>query len=246
MIKILTSGRNGSATHALATRIIPEAKVIANAANYLQALIGSLETTVKDYETYSGSRTADPATQELVHLDEVQDNDFMWMRDFTSVQRHSPDANVAKAAVTLWPVLERHGLSLYAESYADESSDLRSLLAELNGAALQGAVGTVGLRPWIDRLSAAATAFNNCYMQRAASGKPTDALKTKTAVDGLTKYLNMLLSNLDLLEETSKDAAIQARLKTINTVVEQHNAQMRAARTRSASGKDAGDEVAKK
>ena len=246
MIKILTSGRNGSAMHTLANRIIPEAKAIVNAANYLQPVINGLETSVKDYETYSGSQTADPATQELIHLDEAVDNDFIWARDFTAAQRHSPDANVAKSAVTLWAVFERHGLKLYNESYANESSGMRSLLAELNGAALQAAVGAVGLRSWIDRLSAAATAFNNCYMQRAAAGKPTDAVKTKAAVDGISKYLTMLLSNLDLIEETSKDAAIQTRLKTINTVVEQHNAQLRAARTRGASGKDEGEDLTKK
>lgn len=247
MIKILTSSRNGSAVHTLANRIIPEAKAIANVANYLQPLIGNLETSVKDYETYAGNRIADPATQELIHLNETQNNHFIWARDFTSVQRFSPDANVAKASNSLWPVFERHGLTLYTKGYADESSALRSLLAELNGAALQAAVGTVGLRPWIDRLSAAATAFNNCFMQRAAAGKPTDAVKTKAAVDSLTKYLNILLANLDLIEETSKDAAIQTRLKTINTVVEQHNAQLRAARTRGASGKDEdAEDVAKK
>lgn len=238
MIKMLTSGRNGSAIHTLANRIIPEAKVIANAANYLQPLIGNLETSVKDYETYSGNRTADPATQELIHLNEIQNNTFIWARNFTSVQRFSPDTTVAKAANSLWPVFKRHGLTLYTKGYSDETSELRSLLAELNGAALQGVVGTVGLRPWIDRLSAAATAFNNCFMQRAAAGKPTDAVKTKAAVDSLTKYLTMLLANLDLIEETSKDASIQTRLKTINNVVEQYNAQLRAARSRGKSDKD--------
>lgn len=246
MIKILTSGRNGSAAHALSCRVIPEAKAVANSASYLQPIIGNIEKASSDFETYSGNRTADPATQELMHLDEMQDNDFMWTRDFVDVQRHSPDATVAKAASTLWPLFERHGLSLYAESYADESSHLRSLLAELNGAPVQQAVAAVGLRPWIDRLSAAATAFNNCYMQRAAQVKPTDALKTKVAVDNLIKYLNMLLSNLDLLEETSKDAVLLARLKTINSVVENYNTQLRAARTRSQSDKTATEDVTKK
>lgn len=238
MIKILTSSRNGSALHTLACRITPEAEQIANVANYLQPLIVSIKTSIKDFETYTGDQTANPYTKELAAYNIEMSNYYLWLRDFVSVQRHSPDAAVTKAAVQLWPVFERHGLTIHSKGYARKSSDLRALLNDLSNNSLQQTITTLGIRAWIDRLSTVLTAFNNCFMQRAALGKQTDASKTKASTENIVKYLTMLLSNLDLVEETSKDIAILTRLKTINTIVEQYNSQLRAARTRGKSTKD--------
>ena len=238
MEKMLTGTRNGAAIHNLACGVVAEAKVIANDAPYTQPIIANIETGIASYLEWSGTQAIDPNVKKLEIYDEGQDNAFVWMRDYTKAMIHSPDATVAAHATALWTVFERHGTTLYTEGYADEQSDLRALLTELNAAPLQNAVNATGLRPWIDRLTAAASAFNGVFTLRASSGKTTDATKSKSAQATMMKYINLLLSSLQMLEETSKNAAVLARLKTINGLVGQYNAKLRASRTRAESETD--------
>lgn len=99
-------------------------------------------------------------------------------------------------------------------------------------------MNATGLRPWIDRLTAAASAFNAVFTIRASSGKTTDATKSRAAQATMMKYINLLLHTLQMLEETSKNTAVLARLKTINRLVGQYNTKLRASRTRAESETD--------
>ena len=116
---------------------------------------------------------------------------------------HSPDLAIKSAAQEVYKMYEHFGLGIINQSYATESSLIKSLLLEFENTSLQPSIATLpGLSQLIAELTAAQSEFDaasNIYEEKkAAEGTKENASQIKKEIlsiinEDLVVYLKAMI-----------------------------------------------------
>ncbi len=143
------------------------------------------------------------AESSLEEKDELRDNKLRAVNYVVLGFIHHPDETISSAAKKVDAVFDHYGLNIINESYATESSFIKSLLGDFDSPEIQIAIAAMpGLPQIVDDLKAAQTGFEEAELlfqnEKAKEGSQENATEVKQTVlslinDKLVTYLNAMV-----------------------------------------------------
>ena len=139
----------------------------------------------------------------LEDKDELRDNKVKNIYYLVFGFMHHPDEEISSAATKINGVMEHYGLEIINESYATESSLVKSLLEDLSGEELQTTISALpGLNQLLNDLRSAQTEFEEAQVlfekEKSKEGMEENATAIKKQIlpiinDKLIVYLNAMV-----------------------------------------------------
>lgn len=213
--RISASSRNGE-TNALFTRmLISFAKSDWSADLYLtpvlirtQANNATLTLAIRRLKAYS----------QMAEQDELRDTQFRDLFKLVEGYTHIPIAEIKEAALLLYSIIVQYGLGIINEDYAQESSDVDSLLTDLSQADVLLAIAKLqGVAEIIAALNVAQKDFVNLAVQQAEGDSVKNDLASASSLKkemiaefngNLMGYMNtMAMVNPEIYEATANTIA---------------------------------------
>ena len=167
---------------------------------YLTGIFGILKpTTVQLSQAISRIK----AESILEEKDEQRDNKVRAVYYIVLGFMQHPDAAISSAAKKVDAVFEHYGMSIVSESYATESSLIKSMLGDFDSPEIKAAIALLpGLTQIVDDLKAAQAAFEEAQLsfqnEKAVEGNKENATAIKQKVlsiinDKIVIYLNAMI-----------------------------------------------------
>uniref|UniRef100_A0AB33JM27 Hemagglutinin n=1 Tax=Prevotella sp. GTC17262 TaxID=3236797 RepID=A0AB33JM27_9BACT len=183
-------------------------------------------------------------TKELEALDTARDHAYRALQLLVELHLHSDDSAVRTAAERVAEVLSRYPKATQA-NYDKESGMLKNLIADLLAPSMNAHEAKLGAAPYILRLDAANTAFDNRYRSRLKSAVPTGTHDIKQLRADTDKALAAVTLRMQSLDDLEPSATVSALIIQYNALVEKRRATIahraatnKAARERKESGAD--------
>ncbi|MGQ1948286.1 DUF6261 family protein [Geofilum sp. OHC36d9] len=148
-----------------------------------------------------GRDTIQSYTHELSVADDEQDDAFIGFRDYVKAFTNNPDSEKQAAANTLIDVIKKIGWSIWSEGYVNESALMKVLFAELDKEENMTAMTAIGATDWYEHLKTKHAAFEALGQQKITAEAGKDTPLTSSTKKELAKYINPLLSYIELLAD---------------------------------------------
>jgi hypothetical protein len=170
----------------------------------------------------------------LFDQDAVRDARFKTLRDYCKVYAGDKDTTLATSGKMLVSIFKELGWSMNFDGYAEESSELNALLGQLAKAPGSTAIAAIGATSRLADLKTAQTDFETTYNEKVSAQAKVEYPKIYACRVAISRYLNGLLSYIDLTEEVDKGNYTIAANK-IDEVITEFEAKAHSRQTRIAN-----------
>ena len=167
---------------------------------YLTGIFGILKSTTLQLSQAISRIKAESILEEK---DELRDNKVRAVKYIVLGFMQHPDTAISSAAKKVDAVFEHYGLDIVYESYATESSLIKSLVGDFETTEIKAAIALLpGLTQIVDDLKAAQAGFEEAQLsfqnEKAAEGNKENATAVKQKVlsiinDKIVIYLNAMV-----------------------------------------------------
>ncbi|WP_372644891.1 DUF6261 family protein [Ancylomarina sp.] len=220
--KISASSRNGE-TNALFTLILTTfAKSDWTADLYLKPVL--ISTQVNSTTLNLAIRRL-KAYSQMAKKDEVRDTQIRDLFKLVEGYTHIPIAEIKEAALLLYSIMVQYGLAIINEDYAEESSDIDSLLTDLSQADILIAIAKLqGVSETIAALNVAQKDFENLAVQQAEGDSVKNDLvsASKLKKEMIAEFNGNLRGYMNTMAMV-KPEMYEATTKTIAKLVDNNN-----------------------
>ena len=220
--KISASSRNGE-TNALFTLMLTTfAKSDWSADNYLTPVL--ISTKAKSTTLNLAVRRL-KAYSQMAEKDELRDTQVRSFFKLVEGYTHIPIADIKEAALLVYSILVQYGLGIINEDYAEESSDIDSLLTDLSQADILIAIAKLqGVTETIAALTVAQKDFENLAVQQAEgeSVKKDLASASKLKKEMIAEFNGNLMGYMNTMAMV-KPEIYEATTKTIAELIDNNN-----------------------
>jgi hypothetical protein len=220
--KISASSRNGETNTLFALMLTAFAKSDWTADLYLspalistQARSTTLNLAVRRLKAYS----------QMAEIDEVRDTQFRDLFKLVEGYTHIPIAEIKEAALLVYSIMVQYGLGIINEDYAQESSDVDSLLTDLSQADILIAIAKLqGVAESIATLNGTQQQFKNLAVQQAEgeSVKKDLVSASKLKKEMIADFNGNLMAYMNVMAMV-KPEMYEATAKTIAELVDNNN-----------------------
>ncbi len=220
--KISTSSRNGDTSALFTLMLTTFAKSNWSEDLYLTPVLISTKTrsttlslAIKRLKAYS----------QMAEKDEVRDTQVRNLFKLVEGYTHIPIAKIKEAALLVYSIMVQYGMGIINEDYAEESSDVDSLLTDLSQADILIAIAKLqGVTETIAALNVAQKDFENLAVQQAEddSVKKDLASASKLKKEIIAAFNGNLMGYMNTMAMV-KPEIYEATTKTIAELVDTNN-----------------------
>lgn len=170
-------------------------------------------------------------TVSLRKLDDRRDNGFKCFKGHVKADAFRLNDTIANAANVIYRIIKNHGVTLYHESYEQESALLESLFKELDEAPMQQELVVLGLTTVYEELKQAQSNFNVTFVERSTNAPNKDLLIAASRAHKPVKHLLGLLTQYINVKVDRKNAPFEALAVSIGDLVDNINQKIRTRKT---------------
>lgn len=199
---------------------------------FLGELKGLLETDIVNLGAALNRDRTSEFTALIGQGDSQRDSTFIAFRDYIKACSSRRVLEVAAAGEYLTNIVKKHGWTLYARTYTEETAALKALFAELDGAEAATAMQTLNAAPWYDDLKAAQAAFEETYNNKITAEAQADYPLLRETRSSIIRHLTALLDFIRVLGEVNASGAYATMVEQLNEIINDVMTVARARRTR--------------
>ncbi len=222
MKKIRINSRNGEA-YAVADRIIATYQQSNLKDNNILAKL--MYQVISLNQELSSAINRMKAESDLEEKDLARDNDFRSLYHLVQGATFHPQEDIHVAAQMVFTYLEHYGLDITRENYDSETSQLDSLLTDLNATELQSAIAKLnGCAELVDKLKASQQNFKDTrtkyQKEQSQNAQHTNATDLKhQIIEHINHKLLVYLSGMMVAEEE----VYATLVANIERIISEHN-----------------------
>lgn len=180
-----------------------------------KAMYDGLQAQIPTYNSALEQIRASEESKKIAEADQVRDSDVQALKDSIKPYR-SAKTQAEKDAYTAVKIVLDQFKGVESNSYEEETNKLNLLTTKLLSADYTSALDTLGVKKFVDNLSASNTAFNEIFAHRSyqTSQKVTYNVKAlrKTMMQDYSKMANYMVA----LANVKSDAFYKSVLDVIN------------------------------
>jgi len=206
--------------HTLAYGVLPIVAPLASEDPFVAEMKPKIDKKTTELSIATGNSRGSKFTPILTECDNQRDLRFLGLRNYVITYTYHTDENVVQAAQVLEKLILTRGFSLHSFGYAEETSSLKSLLEDFKTPAAQQAITTINAQLWVEWLEKAQQAFEEIYQQKVATEATEDLPLVSVTRRELIRYLNRLLSYLDINSEIKPEKFMPVVIKIDEVIVD--------------------------
>ncbi len=199
---------------------------------FLGELTGLLKTDIGNLGAALNRDRTSKFTVLIEQSDNQRDSSFIALRDYLKACSSRSVLELATAGEYLTAIVKKHGWTLYARTYTEETAALKALLTELDGTEATTAIQTLNAAPWYDDLKAAQAAFEETYNNKITAEAQADYPLLRETRSKIIRHLTALLDFIRVLGEVNTSDTYTAMVEQLNEIINDVMTVARARRTR--------------
>lgn len=213
----------------LSIRHLQPAEILETATRYQTAIVDStldesfisrvitlLETDKINLQGAISAIRTNSYVDDVSDADDLRDDLYVSFRDMVAAYKRRKGDTMKNAYQAVWPILEQAGTQLYRLGYTQQSGQMQALFTELDKAAAQDAITTLGLLDLYSELKQSQEDFVAVYTDRLEEDAQKNYPTLREARSKILPHLNILISAMGILLESEPE--------TWQTVADQFNA----------------------
>lgn len=170
-----------------------------------KTIFDALQSKITTYNKALDQIRASEESKKIAEADQVRDSDVQALKDSIKPYR-SAKTQAEKDAYTAIKIVLDQFKGVESNSYEEETNRLNLLTTKLLSADYTSALGTLGVKKFVDNLSASNAAFNELFAHRSyqTSQKVTYNVKAlrKTMLQDYSKMANYMVTLANVRSDT--------------------------------------------
>ena len=210
--------------------------------SYMQELTALVDHDIERLAAALGRSPGSEFTSKLSRQDQIRDDAYYALRDFSKASSNRNNPEIASAGNTINEMILGRQLNLNRLGYHDKTTKLSILIESLETAEAQAALNLIGGTPWFEELVSAQQQFELTLQERVKAEAQADTPRLAPSRAKLASHVETMLDNIKVLHDiaelngdTETLGQMEELISVINEIIAEFMAIGRARRTREES-----------